>query len=123
MSLNKGGNRKIKTMLYMIAIQSLNHDTPWKALYDRLVPLKCSYDERLGRYRGRMKVVGRVIGQMLSVVYTLLKRDYDLLASTPAGKEPAPPELYDAVKHRMNKKSHATVPQQIEDKAPTPALV
>ncbi len=48
-----------KTMLYMIAIQSLNHDTPWKALDDRLVPVKCSYDERLGRYRGRMKVVGR----------------------------------------------------------------
>lgn len=115
--LDRRGNRLLKSTLFLIGLRAVKEDTQWKVLYDRLVPLKCIWDERVGRYRGRMKVIGRIIGQMLGVAYTLLKRDYDVQASTAPGKEPAAPELYDVTKHRMNKKGHP-VPQQMEEKAP-----
>ena len=101
MTLERAGNRLLKHTLYLIAIHAIQLDTPWKVLYNRLVPIKCHYDERLGRYRGRMKVIGRVIGQMVGVMWTLLKRDADLLASTPEGEELPPPELYDPLKHKV----------------------
>lgn len=104
MTLNRDGNRTLKHAVYLVVINAIRRDTQWKTLYDRLVPVKCTYDERLGRYRGRMKVVGRIAGQMITVIYTLLKRDHDLLIATPVGKEPAAPELYDAAKHHIRRK-------------------
>ncbi len=104
MTLNRDGNRTLKHVVYLIAIGAIRRETAWKSLYDRLVPIKCTYDERLGRYRGRMKVVGRIAGQMITVMYTLLKRDHDLLLATPVGKEPASPELYDISKHHIKRK-------------------
>lgn len=102
--LQREGNRLLKHTIYLIAMQSVRMDTPWRDLYDRLVPLKCTYDAKLGRYRGRMKVIGRVAGQIVQVVYTLLKRDYDLLQATPADETPPPPQLYDAAKHQIKRK-------------------
>ena len=104
MVLSKDGNRMLKHTLYLIALNSIKLDTPWRILYNRLVPLKCTYDERVGRYRGKMKVIGRVIGQMVTVIYTLLRRDYDAVLATPLGKEPAPPELYDVKRHVVKRK-------------------
>jgi transposase len=101
MELEKAGNRLLKHTLYLIAIHAIQLDTPWKVLYNRLVPIKCVYDERIKDYRGKMKVIGRVIGQMIGIIYLLLKKDADLLASTPLGEEPPPPQLYDPSKHRV----------------------
>jgi hypothetical protein len=103
MFLSRQGNRLLKHTLYLVALQAVRMDTPWKVLYDRLVPLKCQYDDRLSRYRGRMKVVGRVAGQIVSVVYALLRRDYDLVAIAIDGEELPPPELYDPAKHRVKR--------------------
>ncbi len=103
MVLSRNGNRLLKHTLYLIALQAIKLDTAWKTLYDRLVPLKCAWDERAGRYRGKMKVIGRIIGQMVGLIFTLLRRDYEILARTPAGKEPAAPELYDVAKHRVRR--------------------
>ena len=105
MTLASAGNRRLKHTLYLVAISAVRMDTPWRDLYNRLVPMKSVYDDRLGRYRGRMKVVGRVAGQIVNVIYVLLKRDYDQVAITIEGDEPPPPELYDAAKHRV--KRHA----------------
>lgn len=102
-SLEREGNRLLKHTLYLITLQAIRMDTPWKALYNRLVPIKCTYDERLKRYRGRMKVIGRIAGQIVQVVYVLLKRDYDLLQRTPVGAASPPPELYDVKKHRIKR--------------------
>lgn len=102
--LRREGHRLLKQTIYLIAMQSIRTQTPWRDLYDRLVPLKCQYDERLKRYRGRMKVVGRVAGQIVQVIYTLLKRDYDLLQRVSADTQPPPPELYDVKKHRIQRK-------------------
>lgn len=104
MVLSKDGNRLLKHTLYLIALNSVKLDTPWKILYDRLVPLKCTWDERTQRWRGKMKVIGRIIGQMITVIYTLLRRDCELIATTPEGKEPTAPELYDVNKHRVKRK-------------------
>lgn len=102
--LEKEGNRLLKHTLYLITLGAVRLDGPWRDLYNRLVPLKCQYDERLKRYRGRMKVIGRIAGQIVQVIYTLLKRDYDVLQRTPAGTPPPPPELYEAVKHTIKRK-------------------
>jgi hypothetical protein len=35
----------------------------------------CIYDERIKDYRGKMKVIGRIAGQMASMIFSLLKTD------------------------------------------------
>lgn len=105
MTLERAGNRLLKHTLYLVALHAIQLDTPWRTLYNRLVPIKCVYDERLKRYKGLMKVVGRIIGQMIGVIWLLLKKDYDLVASTPLGEKPPPPELYDPAKHRIKSSS------------------
>jgi len=101
MSLTHEGNRLLKYTLYLIVLTAIRLDTPWKTLYDRLVPRVCRYDERLGCYHGKMKVIGRIAGQLIKVMYVLLKKDYDLLSALPPGETPPPPELYDAKKHHV----------------------
>ena len=102
--LAKGGNRLLRHTVYLITLNAVRLDTPFRALYRRLLPLKCTYDERLKRYTGQMKVIGRIAGQLITVIYTLLKRDYDVLARLPVGQKPPAPELYDPTKHRIRRK-------------------
>lgn len=106
MVLARTGNRLLKQTIFLITLNAVRIEGPWHTLYNRLVPLKCVYDERIGRYRGRMKVIGRVAGQLINVIYTLLKRDALLVASSPAGIPLPPPELYDLSKHRIQPSSH-----------------
>ncbi|WP_126629548.1 hypothetical protein [Dictyobacter alpinus] len=68
-----------------------------------LVPLKCSYDERTRTYKGKLKVIGRIAGQMISLIYALLKKDWEVLAATPPGKEPPEPTIYDPVLHHSHR--------------------
>jgi transposase len=97
--LSRRGVRSSRHMLYMATLVAVREEGPWKKLYNRLVPLKCRYDERTGRWHGKMKVIGRVAGQLIELIYMLLRRDADLLAATPAGSELPPPMLYDQVVH------------------------
>jgi transposase len=106
MVLARTGNRLLKHTVFLIALNAVRIDGPWRVLYNRLVPLKCAYDERLGRYKGRMKVIGRVAGQIVGVIFVLLKRDALLVASSPPGAVLSPPELYDLSKHRIKPSSH-----------------
>lgn len=98
-TLSKSGNMLLKRMLYLAVINAVRYDPSWKLLYDRLVVRKCPYDAKLKRYRGKMKVIGRIAGQMTTVIYTLLKQDYDLLQSLKSGEEPPAPILYSVEKH------------------------
>lgn len=102
-SLDKGGNRLLKQTVYLIAWTAVGHDTEFKAIYDRLVPLKCSWDERKGEYLGRNKVVGRICGQIIGLVYALLRRDYELQAALPPGFPLPEPTLYDREVHREHR--------------------
>jgi transposase len=100
-ALGKSGNVLLKRTMFLITICAVRYDPTWKALYTRLVERKCSYDARTRKYRGKMKVIGRIAGQIIQVMYTLLKKDHDLVAGW-NGVEPLPsPTLYDPEKHRV----------------------
>ncbi len=99
-SLQSGGNKLLKQTIYMCSITAIGSGQ-WKVLYDRLVDRKCGLDERTGRVKGKMKVIGRIAGQMINVIYTLLKKDYDMLQNLEPGQEPLAPELYDPGKHKV----------------------
>ena len=90
-------------MLYMCVISAIaEDDNVWADLYKRLVPKKCPYDERKRDYVGKIKVIGRVAGQMIKTIYMLLKTDAELLATIPPGMEPPDPQLYDPEIHHTH---------------------
>jgi len=61
-----------------------------------------AYDERLKDYRGKLRVIGRIAGQMASMIFALLKTDYETVSQLPAGQELPPPMLYDPATHRKH---------------------
>ena len=93
----------MKSMVYLLVLQVIKHDTEWAKIYQRLVPKKCSYDERRRKYIGKRKVIGRIAGQMISLTYVLLKTDQELLTSLRPGETPSPPMLYDPVIHKSHR--------------------
>lgn len=99
MSLNRSCNKRMQHMFYMLVFAVITKDCEWRNLYERLVRTNCSYDSRTERYRGKNKVIGRVAGQMIAMIWYFLKRDQKLLASTPQGQPPPPPRLYDRERH------------------------
>jgi hypothetical protein len=98
--------RPEKQMLYMATIKAIGQDCEWARIYERLVERKCAYDERTHTYRGRLKVVGRLAGQITTMNYALLKADRERLASVPAGSPAPEPMLYDAATHRAHREGH-----------------
>ncbi|GHO90336.1 hypothetical protein KSF_003840 [Reticulibacter mediterranei] len=75
-------------------------------MYDALIARKCRLDERTRRLVGRKKVIGRLAGQMLSVIYALLRKDHELLCQAPPGVLPPEPQLYDPEIHRKHRQGH-----------------
>lgn len=59
------------------------------------VHVKCYYDERRRAYVGRGRVIGRIAGQMLSVIYALLKSDQEIVAKLVPGTPLPPPVFYE----------------------------
>jgi transposase len=97
--LPRTGSMLIKQLLYMAALQAISHEGPWKTYYDRMVARKCSYDERTGKWHGKMKVIGNVCGRIVEMMYHLLAADAELLASLPPGASLPEPTLYDTERH------------------------
>jgi hypothetical protein len=89
--------------MYLAVWRAIQWDSEWKEIYERLLPRKCRTDERTQRLIGREKVIGRLAGQMTSVISTLLKQDHELLARTEPGKVPPEPTLYDRATHRQHR--------------------
>lgn len=101
--LTPRGVRSLKGTLYLAVWHLVRHpDNEFARLYTHLVPRKCVYDERTGRYRGKGKVIGRVAGQLITVIFTLLKRDQERVAHAKGGVVAAP-ELYDPELHRRHR--------------------
>jgi transposase len=101
-NLSKRGVRPIKHMLYLMAARATILDCEWARIYHRLVPRMCTYDERTREYRGKKKVLGRIAGQMASMIYALLKTDQETLSLVLPGEPPPPPMLYDRQTHRKH---------------------
>jgi transposase len=98
--LTPRGVRLLKHAFFLCVWQALRHpDNEFARLYERLVPRKCIYDERKAQYLGKNKVVGRIAGQLITVMFTLLKRDQEALQK---GGVPPEPELYDPALHRRH---------------------
>lgn len=86
---DKGGSSLMKTMFYLAAMTALRYDPGWRRLYDRLIAA------------GKTRAIGRIAGQLVRVIFFLLKRDAALLASLEPGQTPPEPELYDPMKHHV----------------------
>ena len=101
--LSPRGVRQLKQTMYLVVWRAIQWDSEWKQIYERLVSSKCRYDERTRRLIGREKVIGRLAGQMTSVIFALLKKDQELLAHLAPGAEPPEPTLYDPEIHRQHR--------------------
>lgn len=105
--LTRGGTRTMKQMMFMVVFQVIHQqDNEWAKLYERLVKAKCPYDERKQARTGKLRVIGRVAGQMIETMYALLKRDAEVVKRVPAGQELPPPMLYDGEVHRRHREGH-----------------
>jgi transposase len=102
-TLARRGVRPMKQMLYLMAARSTTLDCEWARIYQRLLPRMGTYDERIKDYRGKKKVLGRLAGQMASMIFALLKADQETLSKVPPGQEPPPPLLYDPEVHRKHR--------------------
>ena len=100
-SLTHGGLRTVKDMLYLAVGVAIQLDCEWARIYERLVPLKCAYDERRRAYVGKKKVMGRIAGQLISMMYALLKQDTEALQQAGHGVDP-PVTLYDPEIHHAH---------------------
>jgi transposase len=101
--LSRGGTRTLKKMMFLVVGNVIRMDCEWAKIYERLIPKKCSYDERTRSYKGKLKVIGRIAGQMISLIYALLKKDWEVLAAPPTGTPPPEPTLYDPALHRAHR--------------------
>jgi transposase len=104
--LARRGVRPMKQMLYLMAARSTTLDCEWARIYQRLLPRMGTYDERTKDYRGKKKVLGRLAGQMASMVYALLKTDQETVSTVPPGETPPAPMLYDPEVHRKHREGH-----------------
>lgn len=93
----------MKKMLFLMAASATTFDCEWARIYQRLLPRLCIYDERTRDYRGKKKALGRIAGQMASMIYALLKTDQETLSQVPPGEVPPPPMLYDPEIHRKHR--------------------
>lgn len=108
--LSPRGLRQTKQMLYLVVWKAIQMDCEWARIYERLVPIKCSYDERTRKYTGRGKVIGRIAGQMVTVIYALLKHDQETMSKLAPGAKTPDPILYDPAVHRQHRAGQYQAP-------------
>jgi transposase len=73
--LTRAGTRTMKQMLFLIVGNAIQKkDCEWARLYERLVPVKCRWDERTRSYKGKLVVMGRLAGQITEMIYALRKQ-------------------------------------------------
>jgi transposase len=101
--LARRGVRPMKQMLFLMAAGATTFECEWACISRRLLPRLATYDERTRQYRGKMRVLARIAGQMSTLIFALLKTDQELLSQVPPGQDPPPPMLYDAAVHRKHR--------------------
>jgi len=102
--LARTGTRTMKQTMFLVVANAIQRkECEWAKLYERLVPRMCRYDERKRAYRGKLKVLVRIAGQMTEMIYALLKQDAEILSKVPPGQEPPPPILYDPELHQRHR--------------------
>ena len=105
--LTSGGTRIMKQMMFMIVFQAIRlEDNEWAKLYKRLVEAKCPFDERKQVRTGKLRVIGRIAGQIIETMYALLKRDAEVVKRVHEGQELPRPMLYDPEVHKSHREGH-----------------
>lgn len=104
--LTTRGSRPMKQMLFLMAARATTLECEWARIYQRLLPRLATYDERTKDYRGKLRVIGRIAGQMATMIFAFLKADYEAVSQVPPGQEPPPPMLYDSATHRKHQEGH-----------------
>lgn len=105
--LSPRGTRLMKRAMYLIVWKAVQtKDCVWAEIYERLIPIKCSSNESAQRSTGRGRVIGRIAGQVISGIFTLLKRDQETLSKLPPGVQPPEPVLSDPELHRRHRAGH-----------------
>ncbi len=119
-SITRGGAKGTKSLLFMLVMGAITKNTEWTIIYHRLVKRKCSYDERRKRYIGTKKVLGRIAGQMIKLIYVLLKTDQEMLRGLPPGAPLPEPMLYDPALHKKHREGgyHPHQKWQLEETLP-----
>lgn len=68
--VTSGGQRRMKQIMYLAVWTAIQQtECEWAKLYHRLVPVQCSYHEATRQYAGRAKVMGRIVGQMITPIF------------------------------------------------------
>lgn len=99
----KRSNTDVRRLMFLVVSNAVRFDPTWEALYQRLVARMCYYDARRRKMVGKLRVTYRLAGQMINVIYCLLKRDY-VLTSGWQRSDPLPdPELYSPEEHHVMK--------------------
>ena len=101
-----GGTRPMKQMMFLIVSNLINRDTEWAKLYERLVKARCPYDQRTGQRKGKLRIIGRVAGQLIETMYALLKTDAEVVSKVSPHETLPEPVLYDPEKHRQHREGH-----------------
>jgi hypothetical protein len=104
--LTQGGSREAKRVMYLIVWRAIQTDTEWAKLYQRLVPRLCTYDERTQSYKGRGRAIGHIAGRLITLIYALLRYDYEVLSHLAPGADPPEPMLYDPEVHHQHRSGH-----------------
>ncbi|MGZ6392172.1 MAG: IS110 family RNA-guided transposase [Ktedonobacterales bacterium] len=118
--LTLGGQRHMKQTMYLVVWNAIRcPDCEWSKLYHRLVPVKCSFNEKTRQYVGRAKVMGRIAGQIISAIFVLLKQDAETLSRLPVGAKLPEPALFDPELHRQHCSGHY---RPFTQKKPVPVL-
>jgi hypothetical protein len=105
--LTRGGSRPMRQMMFLIVAGAVRYqNSEWAQLYQRLVNTKCPADALTGKRKGKMRVIGRVAGQMIETMYALLKTDAEVLSKVLPGETPPPPTLYDPEVHHRHRTGH-----------------
>ena len=68
--------------------------------------------------KGKLKVVGRIAGQIIEMIYALLKKDAEVLSKVPPGVEPPAPMLYDRAIHQAHRQGKYHSLKPVEKREP-----
>jgi hypothetical protein len=91
----------MKSLMYMVALTAIReNESEWHLLYQYLVPRRCHLDPETDEYEGKKKIFGYIIGEMINIIFHLLKEDENLCRRyrEEGGGPPPSPELYNAEK-------------------------
>jgi len=93
----------MKQTMFLIAWTAVRTQTEWAKLYERLVPRLCRYDERTQSYKGKGKALGHIVGRLITLIYALLRKDYEVISHLAPGAAPPEPLLYDPEMHKKHR--------------------